>query len=803
MKFKFFMLFTAALVILYAALAAQDNGVIAGRIFNPENNDPVAFANVAVFGTPAGTISDEEGKFILTGLKPGYTQLAVSCVGYESTVTTPLLVTNARKTYLDIPLPEAKVDLAEITVKASPFRRNDESPLSLRRISIVEIEKNPGGNRDISRVIQSYPGVASTPSYRNDLIVRGGGASENRFYLDGVEIPNINHFATQGASGGPVGIINVDFIREVNFYSGAFPAGKGNALSSVLEFKMLDGNRERLKVKGSVGASDLALTLDGPLDDKTTFILSARRSYLQFLFSALGLPFLPTYNDFQFKTKTRFDDKNELTILGLGAIDRFSLNLDADRTEEQKYILGYLPVNEQWTYTLGAVFRHYRDQGYDTWVLSRNTLNNASWKYRNNIREDSLKLLDYSSRETETKIRYEHETRLSNGLRFSFGAGTAYSEYFNSTFNRTFTNGTPETIRYRSTLNMFGWEAFGSISRDFLNERLTLSLGIRSDGNDYSSLMKKMEDFISPRLSASYRLSGKFWLNAGAGKYYQRPPYTTLGYSDSSGTLINKRNGLTMISAIHYTAGLEWQPSAVSQLTMEGFYKIYHNYPFSLADSVSLSGKGADFGTFGDEAVKSGADGLAYGFEILYRNNALAGGNLTVSYTFVRSWTENLRNDGGDRWIPTAWDNRHLLNILAIREFRNNWRAGVKWRFTGGAPYTPFDLVESSYVQAWDTRNRGIPDYSRYNSKRLGSFHQLDVRIDKEFYLKKISLNFYVDVQNVYNFKASQQKVLIPDTLPPQIINPQEPVSLQRYRMKELSLGAGTVLPSAGIIVEF
>ncbi|HYW95614.1 MAG TPA: TonB-dependent receptor, partial [Bacteroidales bacterium] len=730
-----------------AAGHAQNNGVIEGRIYNAKNNEPVEFATVAIYGTSIGSISDLGGKFLFTGLKPGYVQLAVSSVGFETYVTDPVQVTNARKAYIEIPMNEANVKLEEITVKASPFRRSVESPVSLRRIDLVEIEKSPGGNRDISKVIQSYPGVASTPAYRNDVIVRGGGANENRFYLDGVEIPNINHFATQGASGGPVGIINVDFIREVDFYSGAFPADRGNALSSVLEFKMVDGNKDKLKFKGSVGASDLALTLDGPLGEKTSFIASARRSYLKFLFSVIGLPFLPTYNDFQFKTKTRFNEKNELTILGLGAIDQFSLNLDANETDEQKYILGYLPVNEQWTYTIGAVYKHYGDQGYDTWVLSRNHLNNRSYKYQNNIQEDSLKLLDYSSDETETKLRYEHNTDLNNGFRLNYGAGTVYARYFNSTFNRTFLNGSPATIRYKSTLDLFRWGAFGQLSKDLLNDRLTLSLGIRMDASNYSSEMSNMLDQFSPRFSASYMVFNDFYLNFNTGRYYQLPPYTTLGYRDSEGSLVNRQNDLTYISADHYVGGIEWRPNSSSRLTLEGFYKFYHHYPFSVTDSISLSGKGADFGTFGDEEVLSIAKGRAYGVELLYRSKEFFGGNLIVSYTFVRSETQAFRHsllENGD-WIPTAWDNRHLLNILALREFKNNWRVGLKWRFVGGAPYTPYDLLESSYVLAWDARNQGTPDYNLYNNERLGAFHQLDIRIDKEFYLRKITLNFYVD----------------------------------------------------------
>ena len=165
-------------------------------------------------------------------------------------------------------LEETEINIGEVVVKASPFAKKIETPISVRIIGIDEIEKNPGGNRDISKVIQSYPGVASTPAFRNDVIVRGGGPNENRFYIDNVEIPYLNHFSTQGASGGPVGIINVDFVQSVDFLSGAFPASKGNALSSILNFTFIDGNKDKMKYRATVGASDLGLTLNGPAGKK-------------------------------------------------------------------------------------------------------------------------------------------------------------------------------------------------------------------------------------------------------------------------------------------------------------------------------------------------------------------------------------------------------------------------------------------------------------------------------------------------------------------------------------------------------
>lgn len=274
------------LVLLFTAFNAYSQhpikATIKGRVFDATSNEPLPFTNLVVYGTTQGTTSDLDGNFIIENIHPGFIKIAASSVGYESYISPEVMVTNSKAMYIDIPMVKANIELEEIVVKASPFRKPEESPVSMRTLGIRDLERNPGGNRDVSKVIQALPGVASTVSFRNDVIVRGGGPSENRFFLDGIEIPNLNHFATQGASGGPVGIVNIDFIREIDFYSGAFPANRGNALSSVLEMKQIDGNKDRIVTKAAIGATDVSLALNGPLSDKTTFLFSARRSYLEF-----------------------------------------------------------------------------------------------------------------------------------------------------------------------------------------------------------------------------------------------------------------------------------------------------------------------------------------------------------------------------------------------------------------------------------------------------------------------------------------------------------------------------------------
>ena len=451
MRSKIFILFIT-LFITISLSGQQNSGVIKGRVYNSKTNEGVPFATVQIWGTTTGAITDFDGNFLFTGVKPGFVELRVSSIGFNPSISSAVMVTNSNQVNLEIPLDESEISIGEVVIKASPFTKKIETPVSVRIIGIDEIEKNPGGNRDISKVIQSYPGVASTPAFRNDVIIRGGGPNENRFYIDNIEIPYLNHFSTQGASGGPVGILNVDFVQSVDFLSGAFPASKGNALSSILNFTFVDGNKDKMKYRATVGASDLGLTIDGPTGKNSSILMSVRRSYLQFLFSALELPFLPTYTDFQLKYKVRLDPKNELTVIGLGAKDDFRLNLKANDTDYQRFILDYIPVQEQYSYVAGLVLKHFRDNGYDTWVLSRNYLNNSQSKYLNNIEADTNRTLDYLSGEGEIKARYERTIIGEKGFRLSYGAGYEYAHYRNSTFRRIYFGGVQEDINYDTNL---------------------------------------------------------------------------------------------------------------------------------------------------------------------------------------------------------------------------------------------------------------------------------------------------------------------------------------------------------------
>ena len=775
-------------------LLAQPVHQVKGTVIDKSSRQPLEFINVMIVGLNKGGVTNAEGKFSIGQVPPGIYRLQASAIGYK-TVTTPEYILSTRDLHIQIEMEENQTELEGVTVTASPFRRDIESPVSLRIIGLQEIEKSPGANRDISRIVQSYPGVAFSPiGYRNDLIVRGGSPSENRFYLDGVEIPNINHFSTQGASGGPVGILNADLIREVNFYTGAFPTDKGNALSSVLDFKLRDGDMERNSLKATLGASEVSLASNGHLGKKTSYLVSVRQSYLQFLFDMLGLPFLPTFTDAQFKLKTRFDARNELTVLGLGGIDKMKLNTKAD-DEDNEYILSYLPKIQQETFTLGAVYRHYAGAHVQSVVASHSYLNNRNTKYQQNDESDPDHLmLRLRSTEQNTQLRLENSSSFRN-WKVTVGTSLDYSQYSNTTFQKVYTD-RAQTFDYHTYLGIMRWGLFGTINYTSIDERFTASLGLRADANNYSAAMKDLSDQLSPRLSLSYQLTEHWSLSGNAGLYYQLPPYTALGFKNNNGLYANKY-ALRYMQVSQGSIGLNWRKGDTFEVSVEGFYKDYDKIPLSVADGIPLTCKGNDYGVIGNELLTSTAQGRSYGAELLLKWLIAKKLNLASSFTLFKS---EYRTDKESEYIASAWDNRFIFNLRGTYNLPRHWSVGMKVSCIGGAPYTPYDADKSSLVTAWNAQGKPYYDYTRYNEERLPAFTQVDIRIDKTFYLKRCMLGFYIDLQNIAGSKLKQADVLMSTGV---IKNPDAPIAEQRYVMKSLKQESGTLLPTLGITFEY
>ncbi len=802
------------LLLMMVKVWSQNEVTISGTIV--DKNSQALLTGITVEINPGNktTLTDTTGVFRFAGIPPGSYMLRFSGVGFQEKTISNVVLTTGNITTLNVELEAAVKDLEGVTVtgrKNSARAATLESPLSIQRLTTEEIKANPGGNFDISRVIQSLPGVgggAGGGSFRNDIIIRGGSPSENVFYLDGIEVPVINHFTTQGSSGGPQGILNVSFIEEVKLSTSAFDARYDNALSSVFQFRQKTGNSNRIQGNIRLSGTELATTFDGPLSDKTTFLVSARRSYLEFLFKTLDLPIRPNYWDFQFKTTTRINIKTTLSFLGIGAIDEFSFAAPKNATPEKLYAINSSPNINQWTYTVGATLKQLVKNGYWNLSLSRNTLDNTVDKFMDNQQPvDAERTLLIRSNETENKLRWDM-TNNRGGWKFSYGLVAQYIQ-FNNKFEQVFRPEIRDSLgnvvqektvfNTASKENFLRYGAFLQAGRRFFDERLAISGGVRADANSLDNGEQNPLKQLSPRVSASYALSPKVNMSASYGLYYRLPSYTQIAYANAAGMLLNPGK---YIRSTHATGGFEFLPNSDFRFTAEGFYKWYSDYPVSTTDGISLANKGTEFGAIGNEPVIQNGRGRVYGFELFAQKKLTKHFFGILSYTLYRSEFSGL--DG--KYAPAIWDNRHLLNYTMGYKLAKQWEVGVKFRYQGAAPYTPFNLDESraNYL----TLGTGVLNYGLVNSRRLPAFHAADIRIDKKWNSRRFTLDLYIDVQNFYASKSAgtPQYTFQRNTDNTSFITTDgQPVKIDGSNAIPYILDNvdGNVLPTIGFIVEF
>jgi hypothetical protein len=789
------------------ALQAQNLGNINGFVRKASTQEPLQGVTIRILGTERTAMTDSAGFYRFRGVETKAWNLEASSVGYRTLTKFDIQVTSGNTSEVNFELEEERQELQGVVIRAN-FPKPVGVVNSVQSLSINEIVRYPGANFDMAKVVQSFPGVSGSASFRNDIIIRGGAPNENVYYLDGVEIPTINHFATQGAAGGPAGILNVAFLDRVTLHTSAFPAKYDNVLSGVLQFRQRNGNPEKYQGNFRLSASEAALTAEGPLgkkNGKTTFIASARRSYLQLLFKLIDLPFVPNYWDYQYKITHKPDKRNEISIIGIGTIDEFSLNKPEDATLEQLAVLDQVPLQGQLTYTFGVSWRHALNRGFWQLTASRNYLRNEADKFENNDNgNEARRILGYNSKEAENRLRYELNIPVGE-IQLNAGAHLIRSGYDNSTFQRR----TGYTANYSTSFNMLRYGVFVNGTRKLADDRLTIAAGIRTDGNTYTNSGHQLGRTLSPRLSLAYSLVPGLNLNAAIARYYKLPSYTILGFQEQ-GVSVNK--DAEYIRSDHFTGGLEWLPNASTRVTAEGFYKKYGNYPVSGRLGVSMANFGGDFGVFGNERVTFNGIGEAFGYELLFQQRLTKNFYGILAYTWYHS-----RFSGVDhsKMLPSAWDNRHLLSFTGGYRFKGNWEIGLRFRYLGGAPYTPYDINRS--LDNYPFTYEPVLDYARLNGSRLRGFHSADLRIDKKFNFRGWTFDLYMDIQNAYNsqnpsvpgftLKRNPDESYSTTTGEPYVAgsysNPAAPNTRQKGVPVLLENTSGALLPSIGFVIEF
>lgn len=780
-------------LMLISVVGYAQTGIISGTIKDLQTGEILPFVSVAIQNTTTGTISDENGAFKLENLSSGYFNLQFSYIGYKTKIESEIEVFNHKPVILEITMQPDVNTLDEVVIRPKVFVKPVENPNSIRSLGITEIKRSPGSGQDISRVIQTLPGVASSPaSNRNDIIVRGGGPSENQFFVDDFEVNAINHFTTQGASGGVWGIIDANHLRNFDLSTGAFPIYADNALSSVFDLDLKKGNTEKFETQINLGTLQRGLNVNGHVGKTVSFLAGVRQANFDLLFA--DRPIIPKFTDAIVKMDIDLTSKASLSIFAVSAIDNLDFNTDVELTDENLYALERVRKIDQTTYTLGSKLSQQWKNGISKLIYSHNSLQNTVTKYMDND-ESKQKILDYFSNETAHRFDLKNTFYFRN-VKFTNGLLYKYQKY--DVTNKSFQVGANGIVpvEYTNVLSINHYGFYGAVSLKLFSEKLEASVSVRADASDYSDAFSNPFEHLSPRFAFAYSISDAFKVNGSYGIYFQNPSLTSLGFVEN-GELVN-RNTLKPISNTQYVIGGEYQTKFDASFSLEGFYKNYKNYPFSVNNQISLANLSAGFGVFGDEALESTSEGRSYGFEFFYQQKLFKNFYGMLSYTWVNSEFTN----GSDEFIASSWDYRHILSATIGKRFNNNWEIGAKWVYYGGIPYTPYDLEASALIENWDLKNRGILDYTQLNSERTTAYHQLDVRVDKKFFFGKWSLNIFADIQNVYNYVGGMAPDLILDrdaNYQPQI-NPENPNAYLTKYADEQGYG---IRPNVGVIVEF
>jgi hypothetical protein len=708
-------------------------GIIEGKAIDVETQAPLIGANVLVPNSVLGAVTDLDGQFVIKKVPVGNYSLELRYIGYEPLIKTDVIVRSQRITFVQAALKMIPLQSNEVTVKAGYFSKNDEHPLSITSFSYEEIRRAPGAAGDVSRIIYGLPSIAKVNDQSNSLIVRGGSPIENAFFLDNIEIHNINHFPTQGASGGPIGMVNVDFIQDVHLYTGGFSPAYGDRLSSIMELTLREGNRDEFDGQLDLNFAGFGGAAEGPMfNKKGSWLFSARRSYLDLIVKTIdiGTSVSPSYGDYQGKLVYDLNADHKLSLVTLWGDD----HNDPDREVAIENDMQYYGNQDNYQKTTGINWRAlWGKSGY-----SNTSVAYASEKYKEDFSETNTGMLIIKNRSHEQGVQFRNVNRFrihpKHALEFGLEAkhlfpryNSLYAEYFDALGGTV----SATVLDKKITANKAGlfvnyiFKPFG---------RLTTTLGVRGD---YFSYNKNTS--FSPRFAFTYQVSDLTSVNGSLGMFSQNLPLVLLAQSGKDLKLRDPQ-------AMHYVLGIDQLITEDTKLTLEAYQKDYCHFSIDPAQPAlfmidELNYRYSFF--LSHPTLRDDGEAYSRGVELTIQKRLAKDfyGMAGASY-----FTSRYR--GGDGiWRNRICDNRLILNLEGGYKPNNKWEFSLRWIYAGGTPYTPFDIEKSRAAK------REVLDEGKINAARYPDYHSLNVRFDRRFNYKNSNLVFYLSVWNAYDRK--------------------------------------------------
>ena len=749
---------------------------ITGEVNDASTNEPLPFSNIYIIENMSGTTTDQNGKFELN-LKPGIYTLQISFVGYR----TEKFRISAKKglSPLKIKLYSTDILLQEVTVYASSSSNPNDgtiSPLSLQSEKIREISS---AMPDVLRSVQALPGISANNEFSAEYNVRGGNKDENLVLVNGAQVYQPYHI--KEAANASVGIFNVDLIKKVDLITGGFSARYGDKMSSVLNINYREGNRKNYKGSATLSLAYLDAYAEGPLGNKGSFIIGARKSYLEYILSLLNFEDVssakPSFYDIQGVLSYHFSPKNKLLFEFIHSGDNFIY--DPQKEPSLGLESGYAFKNEIGFRKLRTTSKETNNADYfsnlidiqSKNVLSSKSLLNFEVSYYDQIdRENRFTQSNYNEnisiskeyfrnvtvnkdfqdnlriKTFESKISFESllsaSYQIKSGLRYQnifYENKTSdnriveerknLSNFADTTYKKTITKGLELP---NDTLNASSYKFSGFLENIFqLSNKFILNLGSRVD---YFDINKETD--LSPRISLSYKLGNQTTVRAAWGYYYQPPIFKQLASTIASDTNTSSQR------ATHYLMGMEQlipfsNNANFLKFRIEGYYKEYSNLissSFSTFDRLTYS-------------KKNDATGYAKGVDV-YLSLSVPHFYSWISYSYLIANEDILDDNIGE--YPRYTDQRHTLSAVASIDFGKGWSMNTRFNYGSGYPYTPRvkSFNEKNYSWSW------VKD--RKNSATLPPYKRIDVRINKKFNFSAFNMDVFIDVSNVFNFKNIQ-----------------------------------------------
>lgn len=741
-------------ILLFFALPmfAQERGEITGQVVDARTKEPLIGVNVIVLDTQRGASTDLEGNYIIQNVPTGTYRLKFMYIGYEGVLKTDVVVKSASPAFVNAEMTPTVIQTSEVTVTAGYFVEEEKIQPSTIGLTREEIRRFPGGFEDVVRTVSTLPGVAiNSAGGRNDLLVRGGGPSENLYIINNIEVPNINHFGTQGNSSGSLSFVNLDFVEDVTFSTGGFGVQYGDKMSSVLSLKMKQNKASQLESKMTVSATQFGLNVEQPLADRGNFIFSARKSYLDLIFKAAGLPFVPVYTDFNIIGNYDLSPNDKLFFLGLSAIN----NVDRDQSSlENRVQNAALLDNSQYQGISGINYRRLLKSGYLDLTVGLNL-----YRYRlSQLDENEQEYFSSDADEWEYSTKLQHywiasqSIGIRSGIMAKFFKSENTTSFADTVYDRSGNRipvaaiGINPSIQDNTTAQKF---AFYAEADWLVSSKVSINFGVR--GDYYQFLNDKL--YFAPRASIKYEIAEKHSLRASGGVYYQSPSYVWIANP------VNKR--LKALQNRMGVLGWDFLIRNDLRLSLEGYYKKYSNLPGGTVpgatDYIVLTNTGTGFGgreddfqSFGYYDLNSNATGDSYGAELLLQKK-FSDIPLYGLMSFTLGKTELEANNG--KTYPGQYDQRFIFNLSGGYILNSKWEFAAKFRYFTGVPYTPI------YRPSVNAENPGsivnLPD--EYLAARLDAGHHLDIRVDRYFNFSSWTLIVYLDIQNIYDYKVPQR----------------------------------------------